>query len=436
VTAGEVRVPHARLIAVVGAVIVCGALLWLARAYTFYFDEWSFITQAPDATFTWIFRPHNEHPAVLFRIVYAALLHTAGLKTYVPYMVVLLALHAANVLLMFELVRRRTGELVGVCAAALLLVLGAGWEDFLWAFQIAWLASTALGLAMLLALLDRRFVVAAILLAASLAFSGIGVVFAIAAAVYLGLGRDRRQALWLIPVALLVLAWYVFFGYTGNHPNPPPTAANVFLLPAYVSWGVAQSAGGVIGIGGAAAWIVLAAAVAVTGWSWWRRRTDAFAVSIAVSLIGFYVVTGLTRAQLGWQQSGSSRYVYIGSALWIVLLADAARSVPWRGTWRPAALACVFLACFNSAALLVSFAVAKNVVMQRQVADYYALAAVRHDPCLDPSGAVDALVMPVETDPAAYYAAVDAFGDPVDGMPLLDHSSYEAGLRNLRRASC
>lgn len=435
-TAGEVRVPHARLIAVVGAVIVCGALLWLARAYTFYFDEWSFITQAPDATFTWIFRPHNEHPAVLFRIVYAALLHTAGLKTYVPYMVVLLALHAANVLLMFELVRRRTGELVGVCAAALLLVLGAGWEDFLWAFQIAWLASTALGLAMLLALLDRRFVVAAILLAASLAFSGIGVVFAIAAAVYLGLGRDRRQALWLIPVALLVLAWYVFFGYTGNHPNPPPTAANVFLLPAYVSWGVAQSAGGVIGIGGAAAWIVLAAAVAVTGWSWWRRRTDAFAVSIAVSLIGFYVVTGLTRAQLGWQQSGSSRYVYIGSALWIVLLADAARSVPWRGTWRPAALACVFLACFNSAALLVSFAVAKNVVMQRQVADYYALAAVRHDPCLDPSGAVDALVMPVETDPAAYYAAVDAFGDPVDGMPLLDHSSYEAGLRNLRRASC
>jgi hypothetical protein len=436
VTAGEVRVPHARLIAVVGAVVVCGALLWLARAYTFYFDEWSFITQAPDATFTWIFRPHNEHPAVLFRIVYAALLHTAGLKTYVPYMVVLLALHAANVLLMFELVRRRTGELVGVCAAALLLVLGAGWEDFLWAFQIAWLASTALGLAMLLALLDRRFVVAAILLAASLAFSGIGVVFAIAAAVYLGLGRDRRQALWLIPVALLVLAWYVFFGYTGNHPNPPPTAANVFLLPAYVSWGVAQSAGGVIGIGGAAAWIVLAAAVAVTGWSWWRRRTDAFAVSIAVSLIGFYVVTGLTRAQLGWQQSGSSRYVYIGSALWIVLLADAARSVPWRGTWRPAALACVFLACFNSAALLVSFAVAKNVVMQRQVADYYALAAVRHDPCLDPSGAVDALVMPVETDPAAYYAAVDAFGDPVDGMPLLDHSSYEAGLRNLRRASC
>lgn len=435
-TAGEVRVPHARLIAVVGAVVVCGALLWLARAYTFYFDEWSFITQAPDATFTWIFRPHNEHPAVLFRIVYAALLHTAGLKTYVPYMVVLLALHAANVLLMFELVRRRTGELVGVCAAALLLVLGAGWEDFLWAFQIAWLASTALGLAMLLALLDRRFVVAAILLAASLAFSGIGVVFAIAAAVYLGLGRDRRQALWLIPVALLVLAWYVFFGYTGNHPNPPPTAANVFLLPAYVSWGVAQSAGGVIGIGGAAAWIVLAAAVAVTGWSWWRLRTDAFAVSIAVSLIGFYVVTGLTRAQLGWQQSGSSRYVYIGSALWIVLLADAARSVPWRGTWRPAALACVFLACFNSAALLVSFAVAKNVVMQRQVADYYALAAVRHDPCLDPSGAVDALVMPVETDPAAYYAAVDAFGDPVDGMPLLDHSSYEAGLRNLRRASC
>lgn len=435
------RVPRARLIVLSAALLVCAAVLWLSRTYTFYFDEWSFITTAPGATWEWFLLPHNEHPAILFRLVYTVLLDTAGLRTYLPYMAVLLLFHMANVLLLFELVRRRGGDLVGLAAAALLLVAGGGWEDVLWAFQMAWLASTALGLGMLLVLQGPpshgRAAVGAGLLTASLAFSGIGAAFAIAAAAYLGLSRERRLHLvWLVPVALLLLAWYALFGYAGTHPNPPPTAANLVILPAYVLWGLASSVAGLLGLGGWVGLLILATAVAVLGWTWWRRRPDAFALGIAAALVGFYVVTGMSRAQLGWQQSGSSRYVYIGSALWLLLLADAARAYPWRGTWRPAAVAAVFLACFSSAVLLFAFATAKTVLMQRQVADYYALAAMRHDPCLDPAGAVDLLVMPVETEPATYYRAIDAYGDPIDGMPLLDRSSYEAGLAHLRKGNC
>jgi hypothetical protein len=441
VTLADVRVPRARLIVIAAALVVCAALLWLSRTYTFYFDEWSFVTTAPDATIAWFFAPHNEHPAILFRLVYFALLATAGLRTYVPYMAVLLFFHFANVLLIFELVRRRAGELLGVAAAALLLVLGAGWEDVLWAFQMAWLASVALGLGMLIALAgppsNRRTATAAALLLGSLAFSGIGVVFAIAATAILFLTPGgRRRLVWLVPVAISLLVWYALAGYAGNHPNPPPTLRNVILLPAYVSWGIAQSAGGVIGIGGWPGVAVAVAAVAALAWGWWRRRPDAFAVSVALALVGFFAVTGMTRAQIGLMQSGSSRYVYIGSALWIILLADVARAVPWRGTWRPAVVACIFLACFNSAVLLFSFAAAKTVQMQRQVADYYALAAMRSDSCLDPSGAVDPLVMPVETQPSLYYRAVDRYGDPRDGMPLIDRASYEAGLQHLKKGGC
>jgi hypothetical protein len=441
VTSRDVRVPHARLIVLASALVVCGALLWLSRSYTFYFDEWSFITQAPDATLAWFFRPHNEHPAILFRAVYLTLLSTAGLRSYLPYMALLLALHLANVLLLFEVARRRAGELVAMAAAALLLFAGGGWEDVLWAFQMAWLASTALGLGMLLALdgppTHRRAAVVTALLAGSFAFSGIGAVFAIAAAVQLALPHGgRRRLVWLVPVAVLVLVWYVAFGHTGNHPNPQPTAANVFLLPRYVSWGLAQSAGSVIGVGGWAAVAVLLVEIAVIAWTSWRTGTDTFTLAVAAALVGFYAVTGMSRAQLGVPQSGSSRYVYIGMELWIILLAGAARAYPWRGTWRPVAVACVFLASFNSATLLFSFAVAKTVLMERQVADYYALAAMRDDPCLDPNGAVDLLVMPVETDPAQYYRAVDRYGDPRDGMPLVDHDSYEAGLARLRKGSC
>jgi hypothetical protein len=439
VTAADVRVPHARLIVAGAGVLAVAALLWLSRTYTFYFDEWSFITTAPDATVAWFFKPHNEHPAILFRAAYLTLLDTVGLRAYLPYMAVLLALHLANTLLLFELVRRRSGELVALFAAALLLVLGGGWEDLMWAFQLAWLASTALGLGMLIALdgpaSSRRAGVAAALLAVSLAFSGIGLVFAIAATILLALRRDRT-VLWLVPVAVLLVAWYALFGHTGNHPNPPPTAANVFLLPGYAFTGLAASAGGVIGVGGLLGVVSLVAMGAAIAWYWVRHGRDPFPVAVAASLVGFYTITGLGRAQLGYEQAASSRYVYIGALLWIVLLADVARVVPWRGTWRPAVAACIFLACFNSSAVLVSWATAKSILMQRQVADYYALAAMRHDPCLDPAGAVDLLVMPVETDPTLYYRAVDRYGDPIDGMPLLDHSSYEAGLAHLRKGNC
>jgi hypothetical protein len=128
--------------------------------------------------------------------------------------------------------------------------------------------------------------------------------------------------------------------------------------------------------------------------------------------------------------------MYIGAALWMILLADAARRLPWRGTWRPALAACLFLACFNSGALLFSFAVARTVVMERQVADLYALSTERADPCLDPNGAVDPLVMPVETQPSAYYRAVDLFGDPGKVLPLHDQASYAAGVQRLKKAGC
>ena len=440
-TAAEVRVPHAQLIVVVAAGIGCAAILWLARTYTFYFDEWTFILTAPDWTLATYFQPHNEHPSILFRVVYAALLHTFGLRTYLPYMFLLLAAHFANVVLLFHLVRSRAGDLIGLAAAALLLFLGGGWDNILWAFQVAWLASVGFGLAMLIALqgvpTSRRLALAAACLGASLMFSGVGVTFAVAAVVQIAVIPNRRRALaWFAPVGGALAVWYVAFGRFGNHPNPPPTVANLWLDPLYTLWGLSQGAAGLIGKNDTIGLLVLAAAATAIGWHWVRGGADAFSVSVAAGLLAFYLITGLTRAQLGFQQSGSSRYVYVGAVLWLLLLAEAAKELPWRGTWRPVLIACVFLAAFNNAVLLFSFATARTVLMERQVADFAALAAERTDPCLDPDGAVDLLVMPSERHPRLYYRAIDAFGDPGAGRPLRDHASFDAGIRNLRKAGC
>jgi hypothetical protein len=425
------------MLVVAAALIGAATLLWLTRTFTFYFDEWTFITTAPDWTLATIFRPHNEHPSMLFRLVYWALLNTVGLRSYLPYMGLLMLAHAANVVLLFELVRRRAGDLVGIAAALLLLVLGAGWEDLLWAFQMAWLASVAFGLGALLALQNqRRMAAAAGLLAASLAFSGIGVPFAVAATVQLLLTPARRRDLrWLVGLGVALGVWYLAFGRFGGHPNPPPTGQNVLVDPLYALWGLSQSLGGVIGEGGWVGLAVLAAAIAALAWHWWRSGADAFGVGVAVGLVAFYLVTGLTRAQLGLQQSGASRYTYVGATLWLILLADAARYLPWRGTWRPALTACLFLASFNGGVLMFEFVVAKTAQMERAVADLQALAAERRDPCLDPSGHADLLVMPQVTA-QAYYRAVDRYGDPVAGIPVRDRADFEAARANLRKSGC
>jgi hypothetical protein len=437
VTAADVRVPHARLI--VASVALLGALviLWITRGYTFYFDEWTFIVSMPTWTAETYFVPHNEHPAMIFRLLYSALTHTVGLRAYWPYMLVAALAHAANVVLLFELVRRRAGELIGLAAALLLLVLGAGWEDLIWAFQMAWLLSIAFGLGALLLIRDRRTPWGAALVAVSLGFSAVGLVFAVAAAVQLLLTPERRrEVMWLVPVGVATVAWFAVFGRQGAHPNPAPTAANLLLDPVYALWGLGAAVAGIIGEGGWFGPPLLVAAALAVGWPWRRGGADPYAVGVAAGLVAFFVVAGLSRAQLGVQQGGASRYLYVGAVPWLILLADAARGLPWRGTWRPALVACLFLACFSSAVLFYSFAIARPFVMERQIADYYALDAARHDPCLDPKARVDPLVMPSVLEPGPYYRAVDQFGDPADGLPLRDRASYEAALGNLRKSGC
>jgi hypothetical protein len=181
---------------------------------------------------------------------------------------------------------------------------------------------------------------------------------------------------------------------------------------------------------------VLVVALCGIALAWWRRRPDPFTLGVLAALLALYVVTGLGRVQLGVQQAGAARYVYEGAAMWLILLADAARNLPWRGTWRPALAACLFLACFSSAVLLFSFAAAKGAQMQREVADLQALASERSDPCLGPGATADALVMPQVNDPATYYRATDRYGDPVAGVPVTDRADFDRARHNLVRTGC
>ena len=432
--------PHARLIIVIAAVVAAAAILWLARNMTFYYDEWTFILSAPDWTAANLLQPHNEHPVMLTRAIYAALLSTVGLRSYLPYLVVLLSLHAATVVLLFEVVRRRAGDLVAVGSAALLMVLGAGWENLLWAFQMQFVGSVVCGLGMFLALQAtpsrRNLFVATVLLTGSLMFSGVGLFFGVAATVQLALTPERRRyLLWFAPTAVALAAWFLVFGRT-YEPTTPVSPADLAALPLYVIWGLGASVAGLIGASGVAGLALLCFAALAVVLSWVRGARDAFRLGIVAGLVSFYAVTGLIRVQLGYQQSGASRYTYVGAVFWVLLLADSARYLPWRGAWRPALVACLSLACATNGVLLYTSAVARTATMQTQIADLQALAAERGDRCLSPDGAVDPLVMPAETSPALYYRAIDKYGDPSAGLPVTDRVHFDQGRANLRQPGC
>jgi hypothetical protein len=443
-TAAAVRIPHARAIAIGVTTVVCLAILWLSRNFNFYFDEWDFILAAPTWTPVSLLEPHNEHPVILLRAVYALLLNTVGLRSYLPYMAVLVALHLANVVLMFELVRRRAGDLIGLAAAAILVALGAGWENLLWAFQIGFLGSVACGLGMLIALdgprARRRLAVAMVLLTASLMFTGIGLFFGVAAAVQLGAtpGR-RRDAVWLIPIVGALGVWYVAFGRHGAAPGGI-SAWTLLSVPLYVAWGLGSAIAGLAGLGGAIGLPIALVAIAIIALHRRRDGFEPFALGIIAALLSLYLVAGATRAQLGYEQAGAGRYVYEGAVLWILLLSDAARDLPWRGTWRPVLAALLFLACFNNAVLLVGWSAAKTVQMQREDADLYALQLVRNQPCRKASGAVDPLVMPQVNRPDVYYRAIDRFGSPPQHLVFAVGGPQDADLTraldNLSRKGC
>jgi hypothetical protein len=249
-------------------------------------------------------------------------------------------------------------------------------------------------------------------------------------------GDRRHELAWLIPVAVVFGAWYLAFGRSGGGMSPAFSAGNIPLLPFYTLWGLGTSVAGLFGAGGSLGIPFLVLGAGAVGFAWWRGIIDPLALGVAAGLITFYVLTGLSRAQLGFEQAGSGRYIYEGAVFWLILLADAARGLPWRGTWRPAAIACLFLACFNSSVVLFTYATAKTAQMQRQVADLQALAAERGDPCLNPNGAVDLLVMPQLNAPALYYRAIDRYGDPVASQPVVDRADFEQARVNLQRTPC
>jgi uncharacterized membrane protein len=302
---------------------------------TFYYDEWNFLMNRRDWTIGTFFEPHNEHLSLVPIAVYKLLFVTVGIDDYAPYRVAVLLVHLLCVALLFMLVRRRVGELLGAIVVLPILFLGTAWQDLLWPFQIGYLVSVAAGLGTLLAL-ERRTVMgdvtACVLIAVALASSSIGIPVAVLAFVELLAGREPRKRLWLVaaPVALYVL-WSLVYGNPRAAPGAqeglwPLLRQNIPDTPGYVASAAAGAFGALTGWG--IDWgrpLVSLAAIGLVIWLASSRPFSPRALAVLAAAATYWGLTGLFRAQLNLP--AESRYLYFGAILLVLLGVEFLRGV-------------------------------------------------------------------------------------------------------------
>lgn len=292
--------------------------------------------------------PHNEHIVLAPVAIQNLLLELFGMTSAASERIALTALLLATATLLFAWVRRRLGEWPALIAAVLVLFLGPAWQVLLWPFEIGYVGALLFGIAMLLALDredERGDLAACAFLAASIAFSTLGLVFAAGAAVeVLQRRRERgwRRAYLVALPLLLYLAWYAGWGHTAE---THVTLSNVLASPRFVFDGLASSLAALLGLSGAgmegegvslagrllfgAGLLAALLAVALRG-----ARPPARVLPVAAIAAAFWFLAAFN--QIPGRDAYASRYMYAGGILLLLLVAELLRG---RRIPRPALLA-------------------------------------------------------------------------------------------------
>lgn len=415
-------------------VVVAAGLLYLNSYKNFYFDEWDFITAyRPGQSSTSIFFPHGEHWSTIPILIWKALFLVVGIRKHLPFQGIVVGAHVACVLAMFELVRRRSGDLPAFGAACLLLVLGTGSSEIVQAFQGNQTLSLAFGLAALL-MVDAgrlathwRILSISGLLLLSLMSSGLGLGFLIVIAVQSILEpRNRHVLLALVAPAVIYVGWFLAYGKIGSPCEGCPSAlgdlralgpAYIIQVAQFVAVGVSAGVTGLVGLTYASVpvpviQVLFVAFALLLGWSWYIRGAQGWEIALIAGLVGQFALIGLARVYFGVQGAADPRYVYVAVIYLLPLAANAAKQLPWRLLWRPVWIGALTLTVVANATLLAQQSLAWVSIMHTENDELRVVELFRGAPDMQMNAPLDPVVIPQLTA-ARYYGAIDDVGSPV-----------------------
>ena len=134
-------------------------LLYANRNQWFWYDEWDFIARRGLHDPQWsLWRSHNGHWSTLPILAYRTLLYFFGVRTYWPFIGLLVVLHLLLAHVLWRVMLRvGVTPFVATGLAAVFIVLGSGNANIVWAFQIGFVGSMVLGWLMVLSACTVRW---------------------------------------------------------------------------------------------------------------------------------------------------------------------------------------------------------------------------------------------------------------------------------------
>lgn len=305
-----------RLVFVASAVVAVVLIMTLTSGLWFHGDEWAYIVDRR-LTLESMLQPHNEHLVFLHVLVYRGLVAFVGTGSYLPYLAVLMAVHVAAAAGVLALLTRYVPLAAALAGAILLLFLGTGYDNLVWAFQIGFAGAIALGI-WAMATTDRPWL-SAILLTAALWTAGSGLFFVAPVALLI---KDRR---WLLVPLVTYGLWLAFVG----REYIPFPGAGPYL--AFAATGIGSAFGGAAGLGVVSGWIIVALVGVLLARS---GRPSRAVVAGLVGLLCAFAVLALGRAHLGPHQAETSRYVYAALPFVLMTLTGVrVRRTIWTGVF-------------------------------------------------------------------------------------------------------
>ncbi len=317
----------------VAALVVAFPLyLWRGNEQWFFLDEWDYLA-ARSLSISDLLRPHNEHWTTLPIVVYRVLWRFVGLRSYVPYQVIIVALQLGAAVLLRRIMRRAgVGPWVATTAASIFLFLGSGRQNIIWAFQIGFVGALVCGLAHLILSdhdgpPDRRDAFGIAIGAVGLLCSGVAVTMVIV----VGLAVLIRRGWWAalvntLPLAAIYAVWYAAYGADAK----TSVTGRISAVGEFVTTGIGTA---FAEIGHLPFVGLLLGALLVVGlvMAWTQgpltrvRRRAAVPAAMLVGAVVFLVIAGYGRAAfLGTDAARASRYVHIVAALVLPAIAVAA----------------------------------------------------------------------------------------------------------------
>jgi hypothetical protein len=318
-------------------ILYLGSFSWFLR------DEWLFLAGRKLGSINDLFRPHaRTHWSTLPIIWYRLAFRVFGIRTYLPYQAAVVALHLSIVVLLRAVMRRAgVGPWMATVAAAPFILFGPGSQNILWAFQVGFTGSIALGLVQLLlgshdGPADRRDYLGIGAGALGLMCSGVGVTMAVAVgAALLVLRGWKVAALHTVPLAVVYGIWASI-----EHPATTTAGYGYPTIGDVAEWLRSTVTGTFTSLGRFDVLAVALAVLFVVGlfFAWrpgeggWRRPRVALPLGLLVGLLAFSLSSVMGRWPFGTDFSRASRYLYVAAGLALPAIAVAADEVARR--WR------------------------------------------------------------------------------------------------------